>query len=120
MGGSCRLCDLWRRPCALCALRPALSGGAEPTKDELATKKELEKLQGTWKLVAIEWRGEKIDVAGKVPDSFDVVISGSKMKVDKHDIALDVDPTTEPKLIDLNYTKEKVTAKRSTASMATR
>ena len=40
--------------CAIACLLLALPG-AEPKKDELA-KKELEKLQGTWKLVSAEWR----------------------------------------------------------------
>lgn len=94
--------------CAILLCVLPFAGAAEPTKEELA-KKELEKLQGTWKLVAVEWRGEKIDVAGKVPESFDMVISGSKMTVGKYEATLVIDPTTDPKLLDMNYTKEKVT-----------
>jgi uncharacterized protein (TIGR03067 family) len=89
--------------CVLLAL-PA----AEPKKDELA-KKELEKLQGTWKLVSIEKRGQKFDAEGKVPDSFNMVIAGDKMTFGKREITFTIDLTTDPKLIDLTHVKEKVT-----------
>ena len=44
-----------------------------------------------------------------MPDDFHVVISGNKMTIGKHEITFTIDLTTDPKLIDLNYTKEKVT-----------
>jgi uncharacterized protein (TIGR03067 family) len=50
-------------PTTLLLLAVSFFPGQEPTKDELA-KKDLEKLQGDWRLVAMEQNGLKEDAAG--------------------------------------------------------
>ena len=87
--------------CILLAFSPT-----EPTKEELI-KKELAKLQGTWLPVSAEMRGEKYDLEGKTPESFNMVISGNKMSFGKRDLTFSIDPTTNPKLLDLTHVKDK-------------
>lgn len=83
----------------------------------VATKKEFEKLQGTWKFVSIETIDGMFEVkdvpVGTDLSGFDLVISGMTMKVGKGKEmdtgTLAIDPTTTPKLIDIEYARDKFT-----------
>ena len=83
---------------------------ADPKKEEVA-KQELEKLQGTWKFVA----GERLGMKGEVGEGFEdfaIVISGNKLTigvVKPTEATFVIDTTTDPKLIDITYTKDKST-----------
>jgi uncharacterized protein (TIGR03067 family) len=71
------------------------------------TKKEVDQLQGTWKAVTIEQNGKA--VTGQVSKDFRLIVTGDKaaLKSRVNDqftdatYQLKVDPTTEPKSLDL-------------------
>lgn len=89
----------------LCALLLLLC--AEPNKEELA-KKELEKLQGTWEWVEAERGGKHFELAGKLPPGLVVVVKGDTITFGKDAAKIKLDPSFAPKLIDLDFTKEKI------------
>jgi uncharacterized protein (TIGR03067 family) len=75
-----------------------------------AGKKDLDQLQGTWTAARVEYNGEKAD--GDVVKGLKVVIDGDKMTVQAESpdlekygkMALKLDATTAPKLMDITVT----------------
>jgi uncharacterized protein (TIGR03067 family) len=80
----------------------------EPTKDDLA-KKDLEKLQGEWRLVAMEQNGLKEDQIPEGSEASLFRVKGAKYSIrsNKHswqDIGeLKLDPTQKPKAMDATW-----------------
>jgi uncharacterized protein (TIGR03067 family) len=76
-----------------------------------ATKKEFENLQGIWKFVSIETTAGKFEAkeapAGTDLSSFNLTIKGMTLTFGKDEGTLTIDPTTKPKLIDIEYAKDK-------------
>ena len=91
------------------AFATLIAAGADDKEDK--AKKELEKMQGTWKFVA----GERLGMKGEVGEGFEdfaIVISGNKLTigvVKPTEATFVIDTTTDPKLIDITYTKDKST-----------
>src|SRR5947209_2420281 len=75
---------------------------AEPPKDEVA--KDLEKLQGTWKVVSLEWDGRKAtDKMVRAEDPW--VIKGDKfVNAQSGGSSFKLDPSKKPKAIDITAT----------------
>ena len=78
---------------------------AADTKDNDA-KKELEKLQGTWYMAALEVEGQQ--VAEEKLQSAKLTIKGDKytvtVKDTNHETVITLDPTKKPKTIDMVFT----------------
>ena len=94
-------------PTTLLLLAVSLFPGQEPTKDELA-KKDMEKLQGEWRLVAIEQNGVKEDqfpAGSEIRFRVKGAKYSSKLGEDPwHDIGeLKLDPTQKPKAMDATW-----------------
>jgi uncharacterized protein (TIGR03067 family) len=75
---------------------------------EDANVKDIEALRGTWKVVELTEKGEKI--AAKELEPVEVVILGTKMTINdegkfREEIALKIDAAKKPKTVDLRYTK---------------
>jgi uncharacterized protein (TIGR03067 family) len=95
-------------PCALLLLAVSLFLGQEPTKDELA-KKDLEKLQGDWLLVAMEQNGEKSEwkpgngdpLYFRVKNAKYYSRSGEQNWMEMGELKLD--PTQKPKTMDVTW-----------------
>jgi uncharacterized protein (TIGR03067 family) len=73
-----------------------------------ANVKDVEALTGTWKVVELTEKGEKI--AAKELEPVEVVILGTKMTINdegkfREEISLKIDATKKPKSVDLRYTK---------------
>ena len=87
-------------------IRPTLAGETQ-TKAE-AIKAEMEKFQGTWKLVSQHYKG--MDAPPEDLKDRSVIIQGDKM-IGKHgqqvkqETVLQIDPTQTPKTLDLKTTK---------------
>lgn len=86
-------------------LLPALAASLMAAPQDNDAKKELEKLQGTWKMVALEVEGQPVP-----PQKFDqatLVIKGDRYLVDtgktKTEVALTLDPSKAPKYVDLTF-----------------
>jgi uncharacterized protein (TIGR03067 family) len=84
------------------ALVTALCAADKPKAD---AKKELEKLQGTWVMVGLEVNGEA--VPEKKIKGTTLVIKGDKytvkVKDTKHETTFKIDPSKEPKAIDMYF-----------------
>jgi uncharacterized protein (TIGR03067 family) len=88
----------------MCALVLLLAlPAAEPTKEE-AAKKQLEKLQGTWRCVSIELDGKVAEFKQEVPN-FNLVVNGTKFTFGKSEGELSFNPLATPPAIDLRYAK---------------
>ena len=78
--------------------------GADRPREE-AVKKELKKLQGTWKMVALEVDGKQVPEE-KFPDTT-LIIKGNKyiVKVKKkaYETTFTLDPTQKPRHIDMTF-----------------
>jgi len=93
----------------LAVLMIGLLVAADDPKD--VKKKELEKLQGTWIAATLEYNGNK--VLGDTVKELKIVIEGDTMtikseapEVEKYGKAtLKIDPSTSPKIVDINITK---------------
>lgn len=84
---------------------------AADAKEDVA--KEMKKLEGKWKVVAVEARGMKVP-EDKLKDAA-VIIKGDKITMadpgkGSKDLVFKIDPTKKPKHIDLTDPKEKDTA----------
>ncbi|MFL5240837.1 MAG: TIGR03067 domain-containing protein [Gemmataceae bacterium] len=83
-----------------------LVGAAEPTTED-AAKKELEKLQGTWTMAALEVDGKP--VPEEKLKSSTLTIKGEKyiikVKDDTHETIIKLDPKKKPKEIDMTFTE---------------
>jgi uncharacterized protein (TIGR03067 family) len=79
-----------------------LLASAEPTAE---AKKELERLQGTWVMSALEVNGVAVPEA-KIQGTT-LVIKGDKyivqVKDTKHETTIEVDPSKKPKAIDMYF-----------------
>ena len=92
-------------PTTFLLLAVGLFPGQEPTKDELA-KKDMEKLQGEWRLVAIEQNGVREDAA-----SSDILFRVKDAKYSSRTKDQDwqplgelkLDPTQKPKAMDASW-----------------
>jgi uncharacterized protein (TIGR03067 family) len=76
--------------------------------------KDLEAMQGTWKVVELTEKGEKL--AAKETDPVEVVILATKMAIHddgkfREEITLVLDAKQKPKAVDLKYTKGPNTGK---------
>ncbi len=89
------------------ALGVVLVLASDPERVKL-TAKELKKLQGTWEVVAVEARGNRTEIRQELP-AFAITFEGTRFAVNGTGGRAVIDPTTDPKLIDLRYTKEGVT-----------
>lgn len=69
--------------------------------EKIDAKKELELLQGTWK-VALEVDG-KVQPAEKSPK--EIIIAGNKLTGIGPDMTMRLDPTKKPKWVDLTFKK---------------
>ena len=85
-------------------------GGDKPND---ATKKEIEKLQGTWAVQTVEFDGEKL--TEKFITEIKLVVAGDKITVNGNfpekerygKFTWKIDPTTMPKVIDLSLSGEE-------------
>ena len=88
--------------------------GQEPPKKGDAVKEELKRLEGTWRVVAVELGGKETDREEIGPNNL-LVFSGTKCSVvtgtKKRTIesTLTIDPTKNPKWIDQSRTSDNVT-----------
>ena len=78
--------------------------GADAPKDDV--KKDKEKLQGTWKAVAAQQRGETQDDA----EEHRLIFSGDEFSIKKGDETIikgkfKIDPSKKPKAIDMEITE---------------
>lgn len=89
------------RATVLAVLAACLPLAADGTKDD--AKKELERLQGTWTMAALEIDGQPVP-ADKLRGTT-LEIKGHKyivtVKGEKHAMALALDPSQKPKAIDM-------------------
>jgi len=93
---------------AVLLLGGALLEGQDAPKD--AVKKELDRLQGTWKATALTYNGKDFFADGKA--SFQFIIKGDvavikgndKVKKEYAKIRLKLDPATKPKIVDITVT----------------
>ena len=87
----------------LLALAVALCVAADKPKPD--AKKELEALQGTWVMAGLEVNG--VEVPEKKLAGTTLVIKGDKytvkVKDSAHETTIKVDPTTDPKSIDMLF-----------------
>jgi uncharacterized protein (TIGR03067 family) len=98
--------------------------GADPKED--AAKKELQKLQGTWVMTAVQWDGQEPAPQDVTSDArCEMTIQGNKCKTgqvgpmyQKGEGYLRVDPTKKPKTMDLGRTESSSSVKPSTRSMS--
>ena len=76
-----------------------LIGAGEPTKE---AKKELEKLQGEWKVVSVDFRGKELD-ADTIKKMKLLVVKGNEwMAPSGGNLSIKrIDPTKNPKELDL-------------------
>jgi uncharacterized protein (TIGR03067 family) len=89
--------------------------------DDDPTMKDLDAMQGTWKVVELSEKGEK--VAAKETAPVEVVILATKMTFNddgkfREEITLTVDAKQNPKTLDMKYTKGGNTGKMQTAIYA--
>jgi uncharacterized protein (TIGR03067 family) len=83
---------------------------AAETPKENATKKDQERLQGTWKVVAVEVNGKKADA--KEIEKFKWIITADKItwsygRNPDPDFLYKLDSSREPKRIDLTFPERK-------------
>jgi uncharacterized protein (TIGR03067 family) len=90
--------------------RVDVTGGPFDKKREL--KEELKKLEGTWRVIAVQLGGEDMPREEIGPNNL-LIVSGEKYTtvIGKRRIecTMTVDPTREPKEIDVRRTSDKVT-----------
>ncbi len=89
---------------------PATGGKPDDAKLDDAKKQELEKFQGTWKVIGAERNGAK--VSEDEYKDLSLVIEGSKRTVKQGDQVrmqsnFKIDPTKSPKQIDITPTAEQ-------------
>ncbi|HEV3146364.1 MAG TPA: TIGR03067 domain-containing protein [Gemmataceae bacterium] len=93
-------------PSTFLLLVASLFPSQEPSKDDLA-KKDLEKLQGDWKLVAVEQNGVKIEGNASAPDTL-FRVEKTKYSTNTYQPwqeigELKLDPTQKPKAMDATW-----------------
>jgi|SRR5579864_81701 len=86
--------------------------GEEAQKKEATLKEELKRLEGTWRVIAVELGGKEIDRNEISPNNL-LIFSGTKCSTvtGKRTIegTFTIDPSKSPKWIDVTRTSDKVT-----------
>jgi uncharacterized protein (TIGR03067 family) len=101
------------------AVVPAFQAGSGAGDD--LTMRDLDAMQGTWKVIELSEKGEK--VAAKDIDPVEVVVLATKMTFNddgkfREEITLTVDAKQKPKSLDMKYTKGENTGKVQVAIYA--
>lgn len=95
------------RACALLlTLALSLVGAEGPTDEQIAA--ELELLQGTWKLEAVELDGRKLDIAAfkdivRIVDGYEITWKNKEEVIARTTITFD--PTKSPKTMESTFTE---------------
>ena len=84
----------------------------ETPKDE-EIKKELAKLQGVWRITAVEMKGRQMPAENLPRDRFTLVVVGNDYVFSTHAGALKIDPSKRPKVIDCTITGGRYKGKTS-------